>query len=48
MSTEYVRNRDDMVTKEPGLEVSMEQMNNRMPREVHWIPLVRNEDQRFF
>jgi hypothetical protein len=48
MSMEYVRNRDDMVVKESELKVSMGQMYNRMQQEVHWLPLVQNEDQRFF
>ncbi len=46
MSMEYIRNRDDMVIKESELKVSMGQMYNRMQQEVHWISLVRNEDQR--
>ncbi len=48
MSMEYVQNQYDMVIIELVLKESMEQMYNQIQQEVHWIELVRNEDQRFF
>ncbi len=48
MSMEYVQNQYDMVIIELVLMESMEQMYNQIQQEVHWIELVRNEDQRFF
>ena len=45
---EYVRNRDDRVGEVWELEESMEQLYNRMKREVHWTQLDQYKDRKLF
>jgi hypothetical protein len=45
---EHVQNQYDMVIIKLVLKESKGPKYNRIEQEVHWIQLVRNEDQRFF